>query len=105
MKSLFRTAKDNPIITAASIVTAISVIGGGALTMDSRYERRAEAQQRYDSLQQQYDRTRYSMVLADISRLTDTRQRRRLTTDEERWLQSLQVERRQLACQLRIEKC
>ena len=50
-------------------------------------------------------RTRYSMVLADISRLFETKNRRRLTRDEQRWLDSLMVERRQLACALKIESC
>ena len=105
-KSFLRHIKDNPAVsTAISVVTLVSIVGGGALTFDSRYEKQANAQQQYQSMQQQIDRSRYSQVLADISRLIDAQRKRPLTNEERLWLTSLQVERRQIACRLRIEGC
>ena len=105
-KTLLGRAKDNPLIAAAiSVVTLISVVGGGALAVDSRYEHHEIAQAQFQQMQQQIDRGRYSQVLADISRLIEAQRRRPLTPEERNWMRSLEVERRQLACRLRIEPC
>ena len=86
---------------AVWVIGVIAAIGGGAYSLDDRWARRIWAEQKFTQIDQANWRTRYSQVLADIAMLTSKRR----TVDEERWLQSLLIERQQLCVQLRLPQC
>ena len=89
--------------SAVAVVGFLTVVGGAIWGLGDKPP--WAGVERVAQMEQYNQRTRYSMILADISRLLETKRRRALTPDEQRWLDSLTVERQQLACQLKIEKC
>ena len=94
----------------ASVIASLGVIGGAVWTLGDRppwagVERVAQVQQSLQDMGQSMQRTRYSQVLSEIGRLEEARRARRISQIESDYLGSLLIERKQLACQLRLEKC
>lgn len=98
--SNFLNLKNHPMI--ASMLTNMAVIGtlfGGVYALGDIPP--WASVQRVMNIEQSNMRTRYSQVLSDLARLSTKRR----TPDEERWFQSLLVERLILCQQLKLPKC
>lgn len=91
------------ISTAIGVATLLGLLGTAYIKAGDPPP--WSGRERVVQLEQSFLRVRYSQILADIGRLLDTQSHRRLTPDEQRWLDSLLIERQQLACQLRLEVC
>jgi hypothetical protein len=91
--------------TVAIVVGLILSVGGALAAIDSFYARKDWASEQITQLQYQYQSSRLNQVDQQIVQLEQERRRRRLTPIEEDLLRRLYYERRQLVCQLRIERC
>ena len=103
--------KRNPVLTTSiSVVTLLAALTGVYIRLGDSppwagVEGVAQVQQSLQDMGQSMQRTRYSQVLSEIGRLEEARRVRRISGIENDYLGSLLIERRQLACLLRLEKC
>ena len=103
-KTWFINLKENPVMSSIlATIALISTLGGAVWSLGDRPP--WASVERVAQIEQAMMRTRYSQVLGEIYKLQQIAKVRRLTPIEQQYLQSLETERRILACQLRIGPC
>ena len=93
-------------IETISIAIAVVLSVGGAMAgIDSFYARRAYVDARLTGVEDSYSSMRLNQIDGQIVELERARRHRSLSEIEMQLLARLYRERKQLLCQLRIEKC
>jgi hypothetical protein len=90
----------------AGVISLLGTIGGGVIWLGKPpYANEDWAKDQFAQVQNQFASSRLNQVDAQIVQLENEKRRRPLSPIELDLLRRLYNERRQLVCQLRIEKC